>query len=265
MAMPFSANEVLFWSLCLFAAVYSFGYRIIFKDWKGRHRKDAANCGMSLLHGLVASYLAGMDVLYTDWQFDGHNTPHQNDIMDFSISYFLMDLLTYVLVGESHEDFLFVAHHLATVTYLISCRYYASHGAASVMCLLALGECTSPLQNVWTLARLAREGSSMARCVYTFLSPCFTLVFTFVRGVIGPLLAWEIGCFYLGGRADNDAVIPQWLVCCWTFKIVFALFGSMLWVYKLWMGLFRFDRRSIRRERSSATDGCCDGTINRTH
>jgi hypothetical protein len=29
--------------------------------------------------------------------------------------------------------------------------------------------------------------------------------------------------------------------------------------------LFRFDRRSIRRERSSATDGCCDGIINRTH
>jgi hypothetical protein len=29
--------------------------------------------------------------------------------------------------------------------------------------------------------------------------------------------------------------------------------------------LFRFDRRSIQRERSSATDGCCAGTINRTH
>lgn len=247
-------NHVLIGSLGLFAVVYSIGYMWIFKTWAGRQRCDAAGCGMSLLHGAAVAYLATWDVLFTMWMLDGRNTPRQNRIMEFSIAYFMMDILNYFLTAP--EDCLFIGHHMATLTYMVSCRYYTGHGAASVMRLIAAGEITSPMQNLWTLARMAREGSPLARHMYRYLSPIFTILFTVIRGVIGPYLVWALGRFYIVGKAD--AVVPRCMAYSWLFKVTFAVCGSMVWVYKLWVGFFKFYKKESARWRLHFRSGFCN-------
>jgi hypothetical protein len=245
-------NQVFIGSVCLFTAVYFYGYFFVFhKLWKGRARYDAASCGISLTHGTVVAALACYDIFTQKWVLDAPNTPFQDKVMEYSMAYFVVDLLNYFITAP--DDFLFIGHHVATLTYMISCRYYIGHGGISVMCLIAAGELTSPVQNIWTLCRMARETSPTAKKIYTNLSPFFTVFFTLVRGGFGPYLTWTLGKFYLGGGADK--VMPRWLACCWMFKVAFAIFGSMIWVYKLWVGLIKFysTRGSSSRRKSDVS------------
>lgn len=243
-------NSVLLGSLCLFTVVYFYGYYFVFqKIYKGQARFDAASCGISLCHGTLVAILSCYDILPREWVLDAPNTLFQNRVMEYSMAYFIVDLLNYFITAP--DDYLFIGHHIATLTYMISCRYFVHHGATSVMCLIAAGELTSPVQNIWTLARMAREDSPQAKKIYTNMSPFFTVLFTLVRGGFGPYLTWRLGKFYLGGHAD--AVIPRWLAYCWMFKISFAIFGSMVWVYKLWMGLIKFYSKKSQRRRSEVT------------
>ncbi|KAL2653182.1 hypothetical protein R1flu_021310 [Riccia fluitans] len=246
-------SPVLWKSAGVFAAVYLLGFFMIFKNWKGRPRFDAASCGISLLHGTLVAILALQDLWQSEWKLDAPNTQRQNQIMEYSMAYFIIDLLNYVYAAP--DDFLFIGHHIATFTYMFSCRYFTLHGATSVMCLIAAGEATSPVQNIWTLARMARTESDVAKRIYTSLSPFFTFYFTLVRGIFGPYLIYKLGKFYLPGGAD--AVVPRWLAFCWMFKTSFAIFGSMVWVYKLWVGLFKFwntkDKKRLEEEMKKVT------------
>ncbi|CAM6119970.1 unnamed protein product [Calypogeia fissa] len=241
--LGYSGSTVLWNSMALFTVVYAFAYFVVFKRWKGRPRFDAASCGISLVHGTISAILAARDISTTAWVLDAPNTLRQNQIMEYSMAYFVIDLLNYLYAAP--DDYLFIGHHIATFTYMFSCRYYTGFGATSVMCLIAAGEATSPVQNIWTIARMARQESPLALKVYTNLSPFFTFYFTLVRGILGPYLVWELGKFYMVGKAD--AVVPRWLAYCWMFKIAFAIFGSMIWVYKLWMGLIKFYGNKRRR------------------
>lgn len=241
-------NLVFIGSVFLFTAVYFLGYFFVFhKLWKGRARYDAASCGISLTHGTVVAALACSEIFSQKWILDAPNTPFQNKIMEYSMAYFVVDLLNYLITAP--DDYLFIGHHVATLTYMISCRYFIGHGAMSVMCLIAGGEVTSPVQNIWTLSRMAQDTSPTAKKIYKNLSPFFTVFFTIVRGGFGPYLTWSMGKFYLGGYADK--IMPRWLAYCWMFKVAFAIFGSMVWVYKLWLGLIKFyakRRNSFRRK-----------------
>lgn len=244
-----SDNLVLIASVCLFTAVYFIGYLfVVHKLYKGQLRYDAASCGISLIHGSAVAVLSCHQIFSQKWVLDAPNTHMQDKIMEYSMAYFIVDLVNYVITNPG--DYLFIGHHVATLTYMISCRYFIEHGAMSVMCLIAAGEITSPIQNIWTLSRMAREDSPTAKKIYTNLSPFFTLFFTVVRGGFGPYLTWVLGKFYLGGHADK--IMPRWLACCWMFKIAFAIFGSMVWVYKLWVGLIKFySKRSTSDRRKS--------------
>ncbi|KAJ7518775.1 hypothetical protein O6H91_20G008200 [Diphasiastrum complanatum] len=241
-------SSVLFWSIGLFVMLYALGFFMIFRKWKGRDRFEAASCGLSLVHGIVCTVLATYDVVCTEWKLDAPNTLLENKIMEFSIAYFIVDFLHYLYAAP--DDYLFILHHIATSTYMFSCRYYTCHGAKSATSLIAVGEITSPLQNIWTLARMARNESPFARQIYLSLSPPFTFIFTFFRVFVGPYMLWELGKFYLTGKAD--AVIPTWLAYSWILKSALAVCGSMIWVYKLWVGLYRFYTRQHGRDKKAA-------------
>lgn len=243
-------NWILFSSILMFGAVYLYGYFNVFnKVWKGRARYDAASCGISMVHGLVVAVLSCYDIFGgNDRQLDAPNTHFQNGIMEYSMAYFIVDLIYYFVTAS--DDYLFIVHHFATLTYMFSCHYFTHHGAFSVMYLIAAGELTSPVQNIWTLARMARGESPTAKKIYTNLSPFFTVYFTVVRGIFGPYLTWKLGAFYLTGQAD--AVVPRWLAYSWMFKVAFGIFGSVVWVYKLWVGLLKFYSKKGTK-RSSVT------------
>lgn len=227
---------VLLPSLGLFAALYAFGYFIIFKNWKGKNRFEAASCGISFVHATIGCILCAHDMRSNPWKLDAPNTELENKIMEFSTAYFVVDLLHYLLANPS--DHLFIFHHIATSFYLVTCRYLAGHGGLSAISLLAAGESTTPLQNVWTISRMAKTESALATMIYTSVSPFFTVHFSLVRCIVGPWLAWKLASFYLAGKAD--AVIPYWMVSSWMVTVILALLGSTIWVYKLWTGLIRF-------------------------
>uniref|UniRef100_A0A0D6QVR7 TLC domain-containing protein n=1 Tax=Araucaria cunninghamii TaxID=56994 RepID=A0A0D6QVR7_ARACU len=231
--------HVLLPSIVLFAALYAFGYFVVFRKWKGKNRFEAASCGISLVHGTITCLASVYDMLHSPWKLDAPNTLLENQIMEFSTAYFVVDLLHYLLVNPS--DYLFIFHHFATSFYMLTCMYYTGHGGLSAISLIAAGEATSPLQNVWTVSRMARAESELANRVYTSLSPFFTVYFTFMRCIVGPYVTWNLASFYIAGKAD--AVIPRWLAYTWMITVFMAIFGSIIWVYKLWAGLIKFYSR----------------------
>ncbi|GLJ34093.1 hypothetical protein SUGI_0685340 [Cryptomeria japonica] len=173
------------------------------------------------------------------WKLDAPNTNLENKIMEFSLAYFAIDMIHYILVNPS--DYLFILHHVATSTYMISCRYYTGHGGISAISLMCTGEATSPFQNVWTVARMGRGESPLASRIYAAMSPAFTVYFTIMRCIVGPYIAWELGSFYFPGKADK--VIPRGIAYFWMVTVILAIVGSTVWVYKLWTGLIKFYAR----------------------
>jgi len=234
-----SGSHVFPYSLLFFAVLYAFGYFFLFKKWKGTNRFEASSCLNSFVHGMVAIIFCSYDVMTNPWKLDAPNTGLENKLMEFSLAYFAIDLIYYILINPS--DYLFILHHIATSTYMSSCRYYTGHGGLSAISLMGTGEATSPFQNVWTLARMARVESPLANRIYTGLSPIFTVYFTIMRCIVAPYLAWLLGSFYFPGKADK--VIPRGIAYFWMFTVVLAIVGSGIWVYKLWIGLIRFNAK----------------------
>ncbi|CAD6226393.1 unnamed protein product [Miscanthus lutarioriparius] len=122
-----------------------------------------------------------------------------------------MDLLHYLVFLPG--DVLIIAHHLATLFVLLTCRYLVRHGAYALLVLLLLDEVTSLLHNVWILVGIWRDQSPTAAHVYDALSPPFYVLYTLVRGVAGPLFLLKMTAFYLSGQAVD--VIPWWVRISW--------------------------------------------------
>ena len=72
-----------------------------------------------------------------------------------SQAYFFLDTLHCLYYGL---DVLFVLHHIQTFSYMLWCNTLG-RGAFSVMMLMSSGEVTSPVQNIWSLAKDSRATS----------------------------------------------------------------------------------------------------------
>ena len=73
------------------------------------------------------------------------NTLLENAVVEFIITYFLVNSMHYLVFFP--DDFVFIAHHLATFFVMASRRYYVGHGSLTVMSLLFLAKFTSACQN----------------------------------------------------------------------------------------------------------------------
>ncbi|XVF13951.1 hypothetical protein REPUB_Repub09cG0014100 [Reevesia pubescens] len=144
------------------------------------------------------------------------------------------------------HDILFIGHHLATLFVFITCRHLVFHGAYAILSLLILAEVTSFSQNVWTLATARRYDDELAAKVYTFLSPYFYAFYSVVRGIFGPCFVYQMGVFYISGKADN--VIPRWLWISWMFVVVTAIGVSILWISNLWIELFKEKKAKLEKK-----------------
>ncbi|KAI4348274.1 hypothetical protein L6164_009011 [Bauhinia variegata] len=220
----------------IFFVIYLIGYLIVFRKWSPKIRPEASSCLISLVHGTPAVFLATHAILADPNRgFAGFNTQFQKLVLDYSIAYFLMDLLHYVIFFPS--DVLFIAHHLATLFVVITCRYVVSHGAFAILSLLILAEVTSLCQNVWTLASARKGDIEFAAKVYAFLSPPFYALYSLVRGFIGPYFVYEMLVFYMGGLVDG--LIPRWIWISWAVVVFTAIVVSILWISNLWIELYR--------------------------
>lgn len=166
-----------------------------------------------------------------------------NTVLDYSIAYFVMDLIHYMVFDP--DEVLFVLHHLATLFVFVTCRYVVGRGGFGIIGLLVLAEVTSPLQNVWTLAGARQDEVGFARKVYDAVSVPFYGMYSVVRGVLGPLFVGWMGWYFVSGGADG--VIPRWVWVLWLVVVVAAIGVSVLWVWNLWVEWFR--EREKRREK----------------
>ncbi|XWS32671.1 hypothetical protein CRYUN_Cryun22dG0009800 [Craigia yunnanensis] len=183
-------NLLLFFSM--FFVIYFFAYFIVFRSWSPKIRPEASSCLISLFHGTPAVFLSTF-AIFSDQNrgFSSSNTKTQNLVLDYSIAYFLTDLLHYIIFLPS--DILFIGHHLATLFVFITCRHLVVHGAYAILFLLILAEVTSFCQNVWTLATARRYDDELAAKVYAFLSPYFYAFYSVVRGIFGPFFVYQMG------------------------------------------------------------------------
>lgn len=223
----------------MFFAIYCGGYFVFLKKW-GPSRYEASSCFISLFHGTPAVILAISSLIKSQnnlfpLDFPAQNTPFQDLVLEFSIGYFIIDVLHYMIFIP--KDVLFIAHHLATLYVLATCRYIVHHGAVSILGLLVLAEITSPCQNTWSLARYRRVDLPEAARYYEFSSPYFFTFYSVVRGIFGPIYVLKMGAAFASGAADG--LIPRWAWISWMIVIVTAIGVSILWVLNLWIGLYK--------------------------
>lgn len=220
----------------MYLIIYLIARFIVFKNWSSKLRPEASSCLISLAHGTPAVFLATHAILCDPNRgFASINTDYQNLVLDYSIAYFLMDLIHYLIFSPG--DILFIGHHLATLFVFVTCRYLVYHGAFAILVLLVLAEVTSFCQNTWTLANARKEDSAIAAKVYAFLSPPFYAFYSVVRGFLGPTFVYKMGEFYLSGRGED--VIPRWVWVSWIIVVVGAISVSILWISNLWIELYR--------------------------
>ncbi|XP_050206892.1 TLC domain-containing protein At5g14285 [Mercurialis annua] len=235
-------------SLIFFLSNYLIAYFIIFKKWDINLRKEASSSFMSLTHGTPVVILAMHSLLQiqTAHSFASPNTTFHNSVLEFSMAYFLADLLHYLLFFPN--DILFILHHAATLYVFVTCRYVVRYGGYEILVLLILAEVTNPLQNVWSIAGLRQADDPYAARLFQVLSTPFLVFYSVVRGVLGPLFVVKMGVFYFGG--EGDGLIPRWAWISWMVVIVTAILVSILWVSNRWGYWFRERNRMDRKKAS---------------
>ncbi|KAJ8768177.1 hypothetical protein K2173_021117 [Erythroxylum novogranatense] len=219
-----------------FLLIYFIAYFRVFRNWPPSTLPEAASCLISIFHGTPAVFFASTAILADPLRgFSSPNTLPQNCVLDFSVAYFLMDLLHYLVFYPS--DVLFIGHHLATLFVFLTCRYLVKHGAYAILVLLVLAEVTSACQNAWTLANARRMENEFAAKVFDVLSPPFYAFYSVVRGFLGPYFLYQMGSSYISGVAEG--VIPKWVWVSWLIVVTLAISVSILWVSNLWAQLYR--------------------------
>lgn len=242
MEIPKLYDSYLLLFTFFFIFIYCLGYFIILKHWSKKYRAEASTCAMSLAHGTPAVFLALFSILKShqsislnQLNFASPNTALENMVLEFSTAYFLMDLFNYIVLIPL--DVLFIAHHLATLYVLLTCRYVLGHGAVAILGILVLAEITTLCQNTWSLARYRKVDSEKAAKLYEFLSPIFFAYYTMVRGILGPLFAYKIGVFFASGMHGD--LIPLWAWISWMVVTVSTIGVSLLWIMNQWLALYR--------------------------
>ncbi|XP_048233358.1 TLC domain-containing protein At5g14285 isoform X2 [Ricinus communis] len=153
-------------SFVLFLFLYLLAYFVVFRNWDKELRKEASSSFMSLTHGTPAVILAIHALLQThsSHTFASPNSYFHNRVLEFSMGYFLMDLLHYLVFFPN--GILFILHHLATLFVFATCRFLVCYGAYEILVLLILAEVTSPCQNIWSIAGLRRADDPTAATLY---------------------------------------------------------------------------------------------------
>ncbi|KAM7278768.1 hypothetical protein ACFE04_005902 [Oxalis oulophora] len=231
-----------------FITIYAFSYLLIFKSWSPKTRPEACSCIISFLHGTPAVFLSLSAITTTSsTSFSAANTHRQNTVLEYSIAYFLTDLIHYLIFYPN--DILFIGHHVATLFVFLTCRYVTLHGACAILGLLIIAEVTSACQNAWTLAGLRKDDVAFAKKVYERLSLPFYGFYSVVRGLVGPYYVYKMTSFYyINSNSNSNSgelfMIPMWVWVSWVVVVVMAISVSILWVSNLWVDFFRNKRDS---------------------
>jgi hypothetical protein len=108
-----------------------------------------------------------------------------------------------------------------------------------------MGEITTPLFNVFSVAKTLKEDHNIASKVFTLVSPVFTFSFVLVRSVISPVL---IGLFLKKLIFESPAIPAPYNVFMASL-VTCGMVGSQIWSYKLFKGYMKARAGAGRRKR----------------
>ena len=197
------------------------------------------SCVISTVHA-AACIFAGWHELST-WrskeplQLDAPNTPIQNLQLQFSLAYLFAD--TFYFLAFDPNDLFFIAHHALAGAYLFGCLKL-NVGGISAIFVFFMGEITTPLFNIFSVAKSLRQDHPFAGKVLNAVSPFFTASFILVRSIISPvLIGWFLHTLYF----SSPRIPAPWraFMCG---LVTAGMAGSQVWSYKLFIG--------YRKERS---------------
>lgn len=163
------------------------------------------------------------------FHLDVPNTPLQSLLLQFSLAYLAADTLYFL--AFSPGDALFLGHHALAGAYLVA-SLANSVGGISAIFVFFVGEVTSPLFNVFNVAKELRGDHPAAAAALDLVSPVFTFSFVLVRSVISPVL---IGWFLYVLGVQSPGIPGPWRAGM-VASVALGLAGSQVWSYKLIMG-----------------------------
>lgn len=222
---------------------------------------ELAGVACSFVHGVVCTIVASL-LLYDRWQSvvnrDLHltawiekdlayapNTRKEDWLMQFSCAYFLVDSVHLAVYGRKSkwETRILLAHHFATTAYEVTSWMYGS-GAAGVLMLMAIGEITSPLQNIWVAARALVRRDSLAamsmrkfgQSVYFVITPVYSFLFVLNRCFVGPPAVYFFVLGLVNKHARTKTQVPTWCMVLWLLCSFGGTAGGFWWAIRLKMG-----------------------------
>jgi hypothetical protein len=131
------------------------------------------------------------------------------------------------------EDYLFLAHHMITATYMTSARVVKAGYMSAMMCML-LGEITNPVHNSFFIAEQAMGldccNGAFGQKVYSVVEVAFAASYFFTRVFIAPIGLGHVS--YDLTRNGRKNKIPLGLNILWNFMIWAVIFGSYFEIAK---------------------------------
>ena len=170
------------------------------------------------------------------------NTPVQSLQLQFSMGYLIADTLYFLLFAPN--DLLFLGHHALSGLYLFSSLKLGLGGISAIF-VFFMGEITSPLFNIFSVAKELKHDHPLAARVLEYTSPIFTFSFVLVRSIISPVL---IGWFLYTLWFQSPRIPAPWRIFM-GILVAIGLAGSQLWSYKLIAG-FRKVRRAAKAKKA---------------
>ena len=86
---------------------------------------------------------------------------------------------------------------------------------------------TSPLLNVWTISKNAKaHGHAWGQRLHVALEPVVVVVFTCIRGVVGPAIVAAVAYGSL-----TSATLPRSAAYAWAAMCAVVVLGSWLWLH----------------------------------
>jgi hypothetical protein len=178
-----------------------------------------------------------------EFPLDTANTPIQSLQLQFSLSYLVADTLYFLLFDP---DWFMMAHHALAGLYIAACLHLGVGGISSIF-VFFMGEITTPLYNVFSIAKELKREYAVASKILNLVSPLFTFSFVLVRSIISPVL---IG-FFLKKLLFESPAIPQAYRVFLASLVGLGMIGSQLWAYKLVKG-YKKAKADARRSRGGA-------------
>mmetsp|Transcript_1233 Transcript_1233/g.1797 ORF Transcript_1233/g.1797 Transcript_1233/m.1797 type:complete len:316 (-) Transcript_1233:737-1684(-) len=155
-------------------------------------------------------------------------------LLQFCTGYMIYDAtFSIILLRQSlgqewkEDDYIFMAHHLITSSYMSSNRVVGAGYVSAMMCMF-IGEITNPVHNTFYATRYAVKlfDTPWVHDMHSIVEYSFALSYFFMRAVVSPFAGTYIVSDLLFNKKGQQA-IPFFLRAIWVFLIVAILYGSI--------------------------------------